>query len=106
MIRSVGFDKTAKTYSKAYFDVGRTSDHDIAIVSRTLCEKARASGVKLRQGGTRTDVLSRREMIDLGLAGLLQRIHEMTDRKKTTLMIYKSVDVLNRRGANMKFYLK
>jgi hypothetical protein len=34
-----GFGKTAKTYTKDFFDMGRTSDHDIAIVSRTLFER-------------------------------------------------------------------
>ena len=84
--------------------MGRTSDHDIAIVSRTLFEKARESGVGLRQGGTRTDVLRKQKNIEnLGLSSFLNRIHELTGRERTELMIYKSVDALNKRGANVQF---
>jgi hypothetical protein len=102
-----GFDQTAPAFTKPYFDVGRTSDHDIAIVSRTLFEKAQANGVALRQGGTRTDVLrKKKDITDLGLADLLRRVRELTGRKNTALMIYKSVDALNARGANMQFDLK
>lgn len=101
-----GFDKIAQSYTKPYFDVGRISDHDIAIVSRTLFEKARARGVALRQGGTRTDVLNPDDMANLGLTTILAKIRQMTGRKRTELMIYKSVNTLNKRGANMKFDLK
>jgi hypothetical protein len=100
-----GFDKTAQAYTKPYFDVGRTSDHDIAIVSRTLFEKARAGGVALRQGGIRTDVLRPKEVEELGLAPVLARIRELTGRKSTVLMLYRSTDALNKRGANIQFSL-
>ena len=101
-----GFDAKTGTYIKNYFDVGRQSDHDIAIVSHTLFEKAREVGVKLRQAGTRTDVLSKNEMANLGLTNVLQRVRDLMDRRKTGLMIYKSVDALNKRGTNIQFDLK
>lgn len=51
-----GFDTTAQSYMKVFFDVGRLCDHDIAIVSRTLFEKAQANGVAVQcnsDSGTR-----------------------------------------------------
>lgn len=101
-----GFDAKTGTYIKNYFDVGRQSDHDIAIVSRTLFEKAREVGVKLRQAGTRTETLKGEKLADLGLESLLQRIHSLTGRDDTELMICRSIDALNKRGANIKFDLK
>ncbi|HET9917999.1 MAG TPA: hypothetical protein VFQ89_12885, partial [Candidatus Binatia bacterium] len=101
-----GFKDTAHGYTKDFFDVGRTSDHDIAIISRTLFEKARESGATLRQGGIRTDVLRVWQVEILELESFLARIHELTDRTKTRLMIYKSVDALNKRGANIQFDLR
>jgi len=101
-----GFKDTTQGYTKDFFDVGRASDHDIAIVSRSLLGTARENGVKLRQGGTRTDVLSPDKIEDLGLAPFLQRIHKLIGREDTELMIYKSVDALNKRGANIQFDLK
>jgi hypothetical protein len=98
-----GFERPTGTYTKDYFDVGRTSDHDIAIVSRTLFEKAREIGVGLRQDGTRTEALSKSDMDKLGLSSFLNRIHMLTSRDNTGLMIYGSVDVLNKRGANIQF---
>jgi hypothetical protein len=34
-----GFDQTAQAYTKDYFDIGRKSDLDIAIVSRSFEDK-------------------------------------------------------------------
>jgi hypothetical protein len=102
-----GFDQTAQAYTKDYFDVGRTSDHDIAIVSRTLFEKAQSIGVELRQGGSRTDVLrKKKDTVTLGLSSLLDRIQKLTGREDTKLMIYKSVNALNKHGASVQFDLK
>ncbi len=101
-----GFKDTAHGYAKDFFDAGRTSDHDIAIVSRSLFEKARNLGVELRQGNTRTDELSEKEVRKLDLLALLQNIHDLTGRKRTKLMIYKSVDTLNKRGTNIQFDLR
>ena len=101
-----GFDDTTQQYSKAFFDVGRDSDHDVAIVSRELLERARQNNIPLRTGKGRTVVLTPRNVEDLGLSPLLDRIHKLTGRKKTSLMIYGSVDVLNVRGANIRFALK
>jgi hypothetical protein len=71
-----------------------------------LLGTAQKSGVKLREGGTRTDLLSDNDMANLGLTPLLERIHKLTDRKKTKLMIYKSVEAFNKRGVNIQFDLE
>lgn len=101
-----GFDAKTGTYIKDFFDIGRQSDHDIAIVSRTLFEKAREIGVKLRQSGTRTEALKGDKLADLGQESFLQRIHLLTGCDDTKLMIYRSIDALNKRGANIQFDLK
>ena len=98
-----GFEGPTGAYTKDYFDVGRTTDHDTAIVSRTPFEKARKIGVELRQGGTRTDVLRDNDLAKLGLSSLLDRIHKLTGRDDTRLMIYRSIDALNKRGENIPF---
>ena len=40
--------------TEAEFDIGRVSDIDLGIISPQLMERARAAGVALRSGGTRT----------------------------------------------------
>ncbi|MCG8545014.1 MAG: hypothetical protein MJE12_12485 [Alphaproteobacteria bacterium] len=101
-----GFDDTTQQYSKAFFDVGRESDHDVAVLSRELLKKARENGVILRDGGRRTVELSRKQTRDLGLLPMLTRIQKLTGRKKTRLMIYRSDEALNNRGANIRFELE
>lgn len=101
-----GFDKTAKSHAKEFFDLGRTSDHDVAIVSRTLFEKAREIGVKLQGGNLRTGLLRDEDILDLSLEPLLMQVRALTGRKNTELIIYRSADALNKRGTNIQFDLK
>ena len=53
----------------------------------------------------RTVVLSPDKVRGLGSEPLLRQIPERTGRKETRLMIYGSVEVLNKRGANIRFDL-
>jgi len=101
-----GFHKDRETYTKDFFDVGRRSDHDVAVISRELLERARRRGIPLRTGKGRTVLLTDKDVRVLGLLPLLKRIHKLTGREDTELMIYGSFEVLDKRGANIKFALK
>ena|GEM_PF-3457109 len=48
------YDKETGDWTGPRFDVGRTSDFDIALCSKSLFEKARAEGIEIRDG-TRTE---------------------------------------------------
>jgi filamentous hemagglutinin len=56
------------------FDVGRTSDFDIALKSPELLRKAESLGVGLRSGGARTGPLSMRDLKALGLNDLASQL--------------------------------
>jgi hypothetical protein len=98
-----GFNKSTGKYDKDFFDVGRKSDHDLAVMSRELLRKAQETGVVVRDSGTRTAPLSERQIEKLGLLPTIEKIRELTGRNDTTIVIYRSNESLNRRGANIKF---
>jgi RHS repeat-associated protein len=81
------------------FDVGRTSDFDIALVGSTLLAKAKELGVELRSKGTRTEPLMDPKMLRaLGLDKLTQRLSQQAGRP-VRFMIYESEEALRERGA-------
>ena len=101
-----GFDKATGRYEKRYFDTGRVSDHDIAIVSETYFAQAQALGYELRQNGTRMVELDVEDLQVLGAHRFLEDIVRNTKREGTTVMIYRSREALNLRGPNLIFDLQ
>ena len=72
------------------FDVGRTSDFDIALASPELLAKAKALGIPLRSGGVRTGPLNDNQLRVLGLYQLAQQLKRNAGRK-VSFMIYDSI---------------
>ncbi len=72
------------------FDVGRTSDFDIAIASPGLLAKAKALGIPLRSGGIRTGPLSDKQLKALGLYQLIESLSADAGRD-VHFMIYDSI---------------
>lgn len=73
------------------FDVGRTSDLDVAIGGVDLLHDAGALGVKFRTGGMRTEPVPVWAQEQLGLRTLLRELSAETGRP-VEIMIYRSVD--------------
>lgn len=66
---------TGKSYRAGRaFDVGRTSDFDIALASLELLRKAESLRIGLRSGGARTGPLSTRDLRVLGLNDLASQL--------------------------------
>ena len=101
-----GFLDKMNGYFKDFFDVGRKSDWDVAIVSSTLFDRARKLGVELRQGGRRTVVLKEDALRELGLLEIWKKIRVFPGREKSDLMLFASPESLNRRGPNITFDLE
>ncbi|MCP1479048.1 filamentous hemagglutinin [Pseudomonas chlororaphis] len=81
---------TGKSYRTGQaFDVGRTSDFDIALASSELLKKAESLGVGLRSGGARTGPLSTRDLKILGLNDLASQLSKQAGRD-VNFMIYGS----------------
>jgi RHS repeat-associated protein len=81
----------------AAFDVGRTSDFDIAVVGGNLLAKAKELGIELRSKGTRTGPLDPQALKALGLDKLAQQLSQQAGRK-VSFMIYESEEALRQRG--------
>jgi filamentous hemagglutinin len=64
----------------AAFDLGRTSDFDIALASPTLLARAKELGIDLRQGGTRTGPLTQRDLAALGLREMANQMSKQAGR--------------------------
>lgn len=96
-----GFNKATGRYEKGYFDEGRDSDLDVALVSSDTLEKAARLGIELRQNGTRTVALDNEALMKLGLTELAEQIRAFPGRGKSSIMIYGSQEALNFRGPNM-----
>jgi hypothetical protein len=89
---------TGKKYTTgAPFDVGRTSDYDVAIADPTLLEKAKKMGISLRGAGTRTGPLSDNDLKRLGLYNLIGQLSAMSKRD-VHFMIYNSVVTASQRA--------
>ncbi|MCQ6260175.1 hemagglutinin repeat-containing protein [Pseudomonas sp. Q11] len=81
---------TGKSYRTGQpFDVGRTSDFDIALASPELLNKASSLGIGLRGGATRTGPLSARDLKVLGLEDLATQLSRQAGRD-VNFMIYGS----------------
>jgi filamentous hemagglutinin len=87
-----GSSVTGKKFTTgAAFDVGRLSDFDIALASRTLLQRAKELGIELRSGGTRTGPLKAIDIERLGLTELRQQLSEQAGRP-INFMIFDSVE--------------
>jgi RHS repeat-associated protein len=73
------------------FDYGRLSDLDVGIASKSLFDAAKKAGIQLRGGGTRTGVLTNKQLDQLGLTGLRDRLRDQAGRP-VSFMVYKSTD--------------
>ena len=98
-----GFNDISKKFDKGFFDIGRKSDYDFAVMSPTLFQRARALGVKVNKDGTRTLILSQKNLEDLGLDTLLRDLHSLTGREDTEIVLYKTQQVFGRLGTHIRF---
>jgi hypothetical protein len=71
------------------FDVGRQSDFDIALVGRALFDKARALGIKAKDG-TRIGPLSPQDLENPGLLGLRDQLGALAGRP-VNFMLFDSI---------------
>jgi len=79
------------------FDVGRTSDLDVAIASPTAMSRAEALGVGLRSGGARTGPLNPAQLERLGL-GDVSRTLAKTLGRPVHFMVFESMEAAAARG--------
>ena len=92
---------TGKKYTTGEpFDVGRTSDFDIAISSPSLLQKAKDAGISLRSQGTRTGPLRPAELKELGLYELRQSLSQKAGRK-VEFMLYESTSAATGRAPSI-----
>jgi hypothetical protein len=75
------------------FDLGRTSDFDIALAGEGIFGAARGAGIGVRQGGIRTGPLDAAELQQLGLSDLRATMTEIAGRN-VEFMIYRSIEEL------------
>jgi hypothetical protein len=83
------------------FDVGRTSDYDLALVSPTLMRRADELGIELRGQGSRTGPSNEEELVKLGLDGVASQLGMQAGRN-VSFVIYRSRAVLEGRGPNLR----
>jgi filamentous hemagglutinin len=62
------------------FDVGRVSDFDIALAGSGIFNRAKALGIALRSGGTRTGPLTKSQIERLGLKPLRDLLSRLAGR--------------------------
>lgn len=94
---------TGKSYRAGQaFDVGRTSDFDIALASPELLREAESLGVGLRSGGARTGPLSTRGLKVLGLNDLASQLSKQAGRD-VNFMIYGSTPSATSRAPSFIF---
>ncbi len=92
---------TGKSYRTGQaFDVGRTSDFDIALASPELLRKAESLGIGLRSGGARTGPLSMRDLKALGLNDLASQLTKQAGRD-VNFMIYGSTSSATSRAPSL-----
>ncbi|WP_205825421.1 RHS repeat-associated core domain-containing protein [Microbispora catharanthi] len=96
-----GSSVTGKSYRTGVpFDEGRVSDFDVALASPGLLAKARAAGIPLRSGKTRTINLSYGNLRRLGLYDLSQSLSRLAGRP-VNFMIYESVEAAASRSPSV-----
>jgi hypothetical protein len=76
----------------AAFDVGRTSDFDIALAGNDIFSAAEDAGIGLRNGGIRTGPLKANDLAQLGLTALRNSLSQSAGRP-VNFMIFKSIEV-------------
>jgi hypothetical protein len=72
----------------ALFDVGRTSDLDIALVGKDLLEQARAAGVDIRGSGMSSGPLSVSDIAKLGLSDLRDTLGRLAKGRTVNFRIF------------------
>jgi hypothetical protein len=82
------------------FDYGYDSDLDLAVVSPTAFARAQGFGIRMRAGGTRTPPLDDGALRRLGLLDDVDQLNGRTGRT-VSIMLYRSVDDVLARGANI-----
>ena len=82
------------------FNMGRTSDVDIALASPVLFQRASDIGVKLRGAGTRTGELTSHQLSELGLRDLANVLKTQVGQP-VTFMIYNSTSAVSQRGPSL-----
>lgn len=82
------------------FDIGRTSDYDLALSGQKLMQAAQNIGVQLRQGGMRTGPLNDRQLEQLGLTNLANELSNLVGRP-VVFMIYRSIEEAVNRGPSI-----
>lgn len=83
------------------FDVGEPSDFDLAIVSPTMMRRAEQAGVPLVRNRSRTFPLERDQERSLGISDFMTLMRNQS-RRRTTIVIYRSKSVMDKRGPNIK----
>jgi hypothetical protein len=81
----------------APFDLGRTSDLDVTVASPSAMDRARALGIGLRSGGTRTGPLTTTQLEKLGLGDLAEQLKNDLGRE-VHFMLYESIEAATARG--------
>lgn len=82
------------------FDVGRVSDFDVALTSPSMLAKAKALGIPLREGGTRTGPLTAADLEKLGLRTLASKLSKEAGRE-VNFMIFSSSDAAMNRAPSI-----
>jgi hypothetical protein len=85
----------------APFDVGRTSDFDIALAGQSLLAKAKELGISLRSGGTRTGPLTPENLADLGLSDLAAQLSQEAGRP-VNFMIFDTMETAMKKAPSIK----
>lgn len=80
------------------FDLDRLSDLDVAVASPSAMRRARALGMDLRAGGTRSAPLTSVQLRKLGLGSLADSL-SAAQQRPVTIMLYESIDGVAARGA-------
>src|SRR5262249_27585576 len=96
-----GSSVTGKSFTTGQpFDIGRVSDFDVALGSPRLLERARAFGIRLRSGGTRTGPLTAAELQKLGLAEVNAELSAQAGRE-VNFMIFQSAEAATARAPSI-----
>ena len=82
------------------FDVGRTSDFDVALASPELLKRAEKLGIGLRSEGVRTGPLSVDDLKALGLTDMAKKMGQQAGRD-VNFMIYDSPENAFRRAPSL-----
>jgi hypothetical protein len=89
-----GSSVTGRAYRAPHdpFDVGRTSDFDIALASESMLGRAASVGVELRTGGMRTGPLLPDQVKALGLENLQRTLEQAARGRPVKFMIYRDAE--------------